>query len=309
VGTGDVGTGDIRTRVRFVAVIGGLLVLLQPAAAQTPVLVDVLARAAEYVVDFQRQLSGIVAEESYVQDVRYPLATGSHLAIRGITHRELKSDLLLVKPVGADRWLQFRDVFDVDGKPVRDRNERLMQLFVAPSPSSAMQAERIVGESTRYNIGDLQRTVNLPLFALLILDPDNQPRCVFTRTEQRDPLLRAAAATLSDDLWVIEYQEVQKHTMIRTTNGRDLSARGRFWIDPGTGRVLASELIAEDLALKGTIDVDYQPEPAIGLLVPATMRERYDIRHDGSRVDGTASYSRFRRFQVKVDEKLAPVIK
>ena len=39
------------------------------------------------------------------------------------------------------------------------------------------------------------------------------------------------------------------------------------------------------------------------------MRERYEIRRDGSRVDGEATYSRFRQFQVKVDEKLAPIVK
>ena len=79
--------------------------------------------------------------------------------------------------------------------------------------------------------------------------------------------------------------------------------------EPATGRVLASELVAEDLTIKGTIDVDYGIEAAIGLLVPVSMRERYDIRRDGSRVDGEASYTRFRQFQVKVDEKLAPIVK
>jgi hypothetical protein len=39
------------------------------------------------------------------------------------------------------------------------------------------------------------------------------------------------------------------------------------------------------------------------------MRERYDIRRGGSRVDGVATYSRFRQFQVKVDEKIAPIVK
>lgn len=280
-----------------------------PAFAQQPDLATVLTRAATYVVEFQRQLSGVVAEEQYVQDVRYPLATGTRYGLRALTHRELKSDLLMVKPVGGDRWMQFRDVFDVDGKPVRDRSERLMQLFVSPSASSASQAERIIEESTRYNIGDLQRTVNLPVFALLILDPGNQPRFVFKRTDHRDPMLGQGAPRLSDDLLVIEYQEVEKHTMIRTTNGRDLPARGRFWIEPASGRVIASELIAEDLMLKGTIEVDYQLEPAIRLLVPVTMRERYDIRRDGSRVDGQAFYSHFRQFQVMVDEKLAPIVK
>ena len=93
------------------------------------------------------------------------------------------------------------------------------------------------------------------------------------------------------------------------TNGRDLSARGRFWIEPATGHVLASELVAEDFSIKGTIDVDYESESAVGLLVPSEMRERYDIRRDGSRVDGAAVYSRFRQFQVTVDEKLTPIVK
>jgi hypothetical protein len=292
-------------------VLGVLAVFLAavPAFAQEPDLATVLARAGAYVVDFQRQLSGIVAEEQYVQNVRYPMSTGTRFGLRALTHRELKSDLLMVKPVGGDRWMQFRDVFDVDGKPVRDRNERLMQLFVSPSASSASQAERIVEESTRYNIGDLQRTVNLPVFALLVLDPENQPRFVFKRTDHRDPLLAQGTPKFADDLWVIEYQEVQKHMMIRTTNGRDLASRGRFWIEPGSGRVIASELIAEDLMLRATIDVDYQLEAAINLLVPIAMRERYEIRRDGSRVDGEASYSHFRQFQVKVDEKLAPIVK
>jgi hypothetical protein len=294
---------------RFGALLGCVSLMTLPVSAQEPTLGPVLARAGAYIVAFQRELSGVVAEEQYVQDVRYPLSTGNRFNLRALTHRELKSDLLMVKPIGGDRWMQFRDVFDVDGKPVRDRNERLMQLFVSPSASSATQAQRIVEESTRYNIGNLQRTVNLPVFALLILDPENQPRFVFKRADRADPVLGQRPARLPDDLLVIEYQEIQKQTMIRTTNGRDLPARGRFWIEPVSGRVIASELVAEDLMLKGTIDVDYQLEPTIGLLVPNTMRERYEIRRDGSRVDGEASYSHFRQFQVKVDEKLTPVVK
>ena len=244
-----------------------------------------------------------------MQDVRYPLGTSTRTNQLLPTHRELKSDLLMVKPAGGDRWMQFRDVFDVDGKPVRDRNERLMQLFVSPSASSASQAERIIDESSRYNIGNLQRTVNVPVLALVILDTANQHRFRFKRTDHAEPLLGRGAVAMPGDVWVVEYQEVQRPTMIRTTNDRDLAARGRFWIEPATGHVLASELIAEDPTIKGTIDVDYQREPAIGLLVPSAMRERYEIRRDGSRVDGTASYGRFRQFQVNVDEKLAPIVK
>ncbi len=285
----------------------GVALMCASSSAQEPALETVLARAAAYVVEFQRQLSGVVAEEQYVQDVRYPLATGTRFSLLA-RHRELKADLLLVKPAGADRWIQFRDVFDVDGKAVRDRNERLMHLFLAPDASSASQVQRITDESSRYNIGNLYRTVNVPVLALVILDPGNQARFKFKRSDHREPLLEHGPIK-SPDLWVVDYQEVQKQTIIRTTGGRDLAARGRFWIEPATGQVVASELVAEDMTIKGIIDVDYAIEPAMDLLVPVSMRERYDIHHDGSRVDGEASYTRFRRFQVKVDEKLAPLVK
>lgn len=283
------------------ALIGGVVLMVSPASAQEPTLDAVLARAGAYVVEFQRQLSGIVAEEQYVQNVRIVTTVGSPPRLsRGVTHRELKSDLLLVKPVGADRWIQFRDVFEVDGKPVRDRNERLMKLFIEPSASMKKQVERIVDESTRYNIGNMERTVNVPVLALVILDPENRSRFKFKDSD---------GDARRDSVWVIQFQEVERETMIRTSNGRDLPAHGRFWIEPGTGRVLRSELIAEDVLIRGVVDVKYQPEPDIGLLVPVEMRERYEIRKDGARVEGTATYGRFRQFQVKVDEKLAPVVK
>ncbi len=194
--------------------------------AYEPALDTVLARAAAYVVEFQRQLSGIVAEESYVQSVRYPVGTSVRASLLLPTHRELTSDLLMVRAVGGDRWIQFRDVFSVDGKAVRDRSERLMQLFVAPTAVSASQAERISAESSRYNIGNLQRTVNVPVLALMVLDPENQPRFAFKRTDHRAPLLGRGAVAPPDEVWVVEFQEIARPTMIRTTNNRDLSARG-----------------------------------------------------------------------------------
>jgi hypothetical protein len=278
-------------------------------SAQEATLEVVLGRAGAYVVEFQRSLSGVVAEEQYVQSVRYPLGTSSRTNQLLPTHRDLKSDLLLVKPAGVDRWLQFRDVFQVDGKEIRDRNERLMELFVKPSSSSAAQVERILTESSRYNIGNLQRTVNSPVLALVILDPSNQSRFTFKRTTREDPLLGRGTAKPPDSVWIVEFREVEKETLIRTTNGRDLPTHGRFWIEPSTGQVAASEMIAEDPLIKGTIDVEYRIEPLVGLLVPVEMRERYEIRRDGSRVEGTATYGRFRQFQVKVDEKLAPIVK
>jgi len=267
-----------------------------PSHADEPTLATVMQRAGAYVLELQQQLSGIVARERYVQKVESYL---SH-------SRELVSDLLLVRPVGADRWVQFRDVYEVDGKPVRDRNDRLARLFLEPTESIADQIDRIVVESTRYNIGDVQRTVNMPVLALVVLDPKQQARFRFTRAANTAP--PKGFADLPRSAWTIEYHEVEPETIIRTTFGRDMPSSGRFWIEPETGRVLMTELIAQDSVLRGVIVVSYRKEPGIGLLVPAEMRERYDPR-GGYRVDGTATYSNFRQFTVSVDEKLAPIVK
>jgi len=279
------------------------------AHAQEPSLPTVLERAGEYVAGFQRQLSGVVAEETYIQDVREPMPSGTvpRAPMRtGPMHRELKSDLLLVKPERADRWIQFRDVFEVDGHPVRDRSERLIKLFVEPTQSTATQVEQIVSESARYNIGTVMRNINVPLFALLILGRDNQGRFKFTRAANGGPSI---AGDLKADagIWVIRYEETGHGTMITTTFGRDLPSRGRFWIDPTTGRVLMSELVAEDTLVAGTVVVKYQPDVLADLLVPVAMRERYVERRNNARIDGAATYGKFRQFQVKVDEKIAPI--
>src|SRR5260221_1895694 len=282
-----------------------IALMAPPNAPQEPTLHDVLQRTGRYVVEFQRQLSGIVAEERYAQNV---VATGNGLSRNpAVLNRVLKSDLLLVKPAGADRWIQFRDVFDVDGSPVRDRSERLMKLFIEPSTSTAKQVEKIIEESTRYNIGKLQRTINVPVLALVILDPVNQSRFRFTRLDiSGRPTTRSALASAAS-AWTVEFREVEKETIILGVHGRLMTAHGRFWIDAATGQVLASELIAEDVSIRGQVDVGYDLEPGIVPLVPVEMRETYDVPRDGSRVFGVATYGRFRQFQVKVDEKIAPI--
>jgi len=301
------------TRMRTMVVTGAVAatLIVHAAAQPRPALEIVLERAGAYVLELQRQLAGIVAEEDYIQDVKvangFPSTT--RLGLAAVRHRQLKSDLLLVRPVGADRWMQFRDVFEVDGRPVRDRNERLMKLFVTPSSATANQADQIAIESSRYNIGNLQRTVNLPVLALAILEPRGQPRFVFKRIEKGGQAQVRSAAATAKTVWVIGYREVERQTMIRTTNFRDMPARGRFWIEPDSGEVLATELIAEDLSVRGVITVGYEREPNLNVMVPIQMQERYDLRRGPSPVTGEANYRSFRQFQVKVDEKIAPIVK
>jgi hypothetical protein len=294
-------------RVRSLATVAALVGVAVTGRAQPATLDDVLLRAATYVSEFHRQLSSIVAEERYVQDwktnSRSPSASGF------LGHRELKSDLLLVKPGPAAAWMVFRDVFEVDGEPVRDRAERLTRLFLERSATTDEQIRQILAESARYNLGDVQRNVNSPVFPLLFLERANQYRFKFRRSSERIP--RAAASDAPQggafhtavEIWVISYEEKEPGTFIRTPEHHDLPVRGRFWIDPATGRVRLSELIAENRQLRATIDASFQSEPLLGLLVPIEMRELYEGRRNGSRIETVATYGRFRQFQVDVSER------
>jgi len=71
------------------------------------------------------------------------------------------------------------------------------------------------------------------------------------------------------------------------------------WIEPGTGRVLLTELLSENREVRATIAVSFQSEPLLGLLVPVEMRERYEGRRNGSRIECTATYSNFRPLRRK----------
>ena len=294
-----------------------LLVLTALPAGQRPSLDQVLKRSAQYVADFRRQLSGIVAEETYRQEVAGTERIGGGSG----RVRTLRSDLLLVKPADADRYVELRDVFEVDGKAVRGRQARLEGLLSANGAHASIA--KIIADSARYNIGNVTRNINTPLMPLMFLDAANQPRFEFKHVANPAPVFSDAAGQpatdtpvfrVSTEMWTIEYRERRRNTIIKRPDGADQPARGRFWIDPSNGAVLISELIVEGGGVLATVTVSYQSEPLMGFLVPVEMREVYigagmpgsapawdaetisGLRRS-ERIAGRAEYGRFRPLQ------------
>ena len=153
----------------------------------------------------------------------------------------MKSDLLLLRPEGAPTWVQFRDVFEVDGQPVRDREERLARLFLSRDVTTAKQVEEIRSESARYNIGRTGRTMNVPVLPLSVLAPGSQRRFRFTVEDKpgdnRRPKIGISADPPTPNFkvtaegWILKFEEVEGPTLVYTTNGANIFSRGRFWID------------------------------------------------------------------------------
>ena len=293
----------------FAALLGTALVraVVQPAAKAD--LEAVLDRAGWYLDYFIDEFENVVAEESYIQNSSQPLPTispasggrggivspSSAAEMLRARHRDLRSDFLLVKSPDTAALVPFRDVIQVDGVMVRDREERLAKLFLTASSGAMAQAERIREEGSRYNLGNMRSTLGNPVLALGVLQQSYQPRFRFTLVKQDRGFGPGVA--------VIEYKEVGSPAMIRGEAGRDLPAHGRVWIDIATGRVLKTELRVEQPAVRATITTTFQPEEKSGIAVPLEMREQYTFGN-GSRVNTVATYGRFRRFDVSANEDI-----
>lgn len=271
--------------LRQVLTLGLTTVLATGVLAATPQdvpLETLLDRLATYVERYERDLSAVVSEEHYVQEV-----TGQ--SSLWPSTRVLKSEFLLTR--GADQgWVAFRDVFEVDGKPLQDRSDRLIQLFVKPTGDAIDQVNRIVEESAKHNLGWVRRTVNVPTMVLLFAKRDQQARSQFRRggrTNVGDVPARE-----------VRFTERALPRVIRTLD--NAAAQGTFWIDEETGRVLRSELRISTGSTAAVIGVSYAYQKPIDMWLPVLMSERYSTPRQPI-ITGRATYQNFRKFNVTVD--------
>ena len=289
-------------RRRIIAIATAFVVTLgvarMPAAAQQPDAARLLARTAAYLKAYEKAFSVVVSEESYLQEQHIePGVTTGPMPLRpkDLT-RTLRADVLQAS-VGQREWVAFRDVYEVDGQMVRDRDARLQKLFVdrpdhtQDSPAQLLdQARRIVAESARYNLGSLQRDINVPTMALTYLRESNQSRSSFAVAGRKD--IDGVPAV------VLEFKERAKPTITRSA-GTDLPAAGRFWIEPESGRVLRSEISVADRRAGAKITVTYGAVPQLTVWVPILMSEEYT---GAETIFAKATYSKFRQFGVSVGE-------
>jgi hypothetical protein len=273
------------------------------SAAQQPSLDEVLKLSASYVSSFRKQLSAIVAEETYQQTITH---TGriSGGGFYGVPQRKLRSDLMLIKPGAAESYVELRDVFEIDSVPVHKEQGRLEALLRDQSRSADARIAEIIETSAKYNIGSITRTINTPLMSLQFLDAANQRRFRFRHVPKAAPVFGdpkdqaandVAVFRVSTEMWTIAYEERERPTIIRRPGGESQPAKGRFWINPSDGSILISELIVDSGGVIATITVSYQSEPLMGFLVPVEMRETY-IR-GSERIAGNATYGKFRQLQ------------
>ena len=255
------------------------------AQSPAPDATAIVERAGKYVDAYIEAFSAVVSEEHRIQKLVRPDG-------RVRKTRELKSDFLLVKTGGP--WpAAFRDLIAADGKPVRDRSDRLRKLFLENPKTAVELARAIAKESERFNIG-INRTGRSPMLPVIFLTSRVASGVRFATEGPR-----------------LTFQEFRSPSVLgRRTSGQrhDLMSRGWFELDPDTGSVLAAEFVAEGSPDHYSVSLRarYLKDPKLDLSVPVQVSERYwqPGKPGEDRLEVESTYSAFRRFDVTTGEQI-----
>jgi hypothetical protein len=260
----------------------------------------VLSSAMRYVINYEQQFALLVSEEHYVQELQRPPNPGDNLSQRNPgggmraggqqNLQTFKSDYLLVQlGMDGEGWMPFRDTFEVKGKKVRDRNDRLLKLFLEQDKRSFEKAAEFNESSNKNHLGNVARTINIPTLGMMLLHPRVNERFEFTDGGEETIAGRVLRRAL--------YREAARPTLIKTTRGRDLALTGTIWIEPFSGAVLKTEMNAADPALRCQVTVNFRRDEALEMWVPEKMEEYYKANLAVDDILATATYTNVRRYR------------
>jgi hypothetical protein len=283
----------------------------QPSSTQehSPELDAALAAAAHYIDQYEHRITAIGAEEEYDQAVislpsgivTGPIGSRESTAASPTTTTSKTRANIITISLGARGWVTFRDVFELDGRPVRDREERLSRILKDVNPESLKQARQIAAESARYNLDPdkihIDRTINVPMTALLYLRAANQARSSFS--------LGKPERIAGINCVTLQFTEQSRPRLVRTSD--DAPAQGTFWIDMANGgRVLKTQIRMQSgprgQLLRSQTTVTYARVDKLDLWVPSSMDEVYELPATRQTITGHATYLDFREFRVTTSE-------
>jgi hypothetical protein len=251
---------------------------LAPLRAQEPSRDLLLQRTAAYVQRFVDDIANVVAEEEFRQDLR-------NSAPR---RRTLRSDFLLVRYPGEEKlYLTFRDVLEVDGRPVRDQQERITKLFLEPFQDAVRRAGEIQRDGLRYSVPNGRLADPLAVVAYLQAAYHGNFQFSGGRPARQ---------------WGADVRELQL-TQIVDPGSRQIPIQATAWISEASGRVVRTELRTGRGQLAKVTTTTFGIDRALQIDVPMEMRDWYPFGQNDD-FQGRAIYRNFRRFQVRADQEL-----
>jgi hypothetical protein len=298
-------SGTVRA---FGALVVLPLAMTLPAgvASRSPSARDRAMQAAEYIRAYDAALVEVVGEERYEQ--RSEERTGHRTT--GRLEQRTRSTIGWVKLPGLHDSVAVREVVELNGVNVQD-SPRLQQMLQAPADRLKEHLKDLLNESAAYNLAPGSRNINFPTFPIMYLRRGHLDRSRWVVDEIR--------GSDSERVVVISFEEQRSPAIVRSESKEDLPGRGRFWLDATTGRVERAEVQIRSIASAPTmpgvrsvpsagrsgmemsyqLNVTFSADERLDLWLPSRMEDVYERSAADSyvRVDGEATYSKYRRFE------------
>jgi hypothetical protein len=268
--------------IRYLLGSVALVASIESVSGQ-PALDRILRQFDTYLVAYEKDLSAVIADERFDQEVEYG---------RNRARRRLTSEIAFFWLNGDMDWLGFRSVLLVDGKPVEKPPIPFKKLLEFVQTSAATDVRWIIEEASKHNLGN-PRTINTPNLPLDLLHRRNRARFHVSIED-------ANARVNGQPTIVLRFDEFQAPTIVRFGELGDLESHVRVWVDNEDGALWRAEVRLKPQVKVDTepsIRVEFRRDKTLGILVPVELDEEFIAAGHGK---GHARYSNFRRFETSV---------
>lgn len=247
--------------MRLAIAVSAMVIAIDGVQAPKPDLSEraLIAAASRYVAEYEKEFAFLIAEEEYRQ-TRFG-ANGQE-----VESRLMRGELFLTYLPIDGEWIAVRDVADVDGQAVPDRQD-LKALLLKREELRGL-ATRLVERNARFNIGRVRRNFNEPTIVLLLLEPKRIPRVAFDRT--------AVTRDGADTLVTLSYEERDDGpTLVKTPEGASIRARGEVLLEAGTGVIRRTRFEIRQPGMEVMLETTYTRDERLKMWLPAVFTERY----------------------------------
>jgi hypothetical protein len=272
------------------------------ARSQTPTgdpnnLEAVVSAAAAYVTAYQRQLTAIIADEEYRQQIHGQMPRVDTMP----RTRTLSSEVFFMYAPGND-WMAIRDVVSQNGSSIKDRPDLREALRTLPAGEVAGTFKQY---NSRFNLGRIFRNFNEPTLSLMLLTDRYRPHVTFQRTRVQKS---------RDGAWVTiaAIEAPGPDTLIQNRSGTPVTSTGEFVVHAGSGRVRSASLRITLGALTVDLSTEYARDARLDIWVPKRFVEHYiqqardpvtRIQTHFEEIRSVAEYRNYRRFETRVTIK------
>lgn len=275
--------------------LAATLLSAQPAPPQhaTHDLTHTVRIASAWTERFTQNLSGLLFREKYLQKTLGGAGGTPGVGTQTRTRELLtEANVFLLYAEATREFVLFRDVYIVNGRDITNHTARLQMLLADGSDRAVEQAKRLTDASAAFNMGSVNRNVNIPTMGLRYLGPGTVNGVRFKE---------AGRETVQGlDTVIVDFEEFASPTLVRGTGDTDVRARGRYWIHTGSGSVPRAHVDFAGAGVEGRMEIDLMMHPQLSAWVPKEMTEVW--RALGQRITGLAQYDRYQRLTVSTGE-------